>query len=101
MQATQRALAVVRSIVDRLGLQDSVYGPLYELFETDEMFRTAVEAIAGNSLFHIVVDNDDTASKILEVLTREKKGRVTFMPLNRLRPKRVTYPGQTDEAVPM
>jgi structural maintenance of chromosome 3 (chondroitin sulfate proteoglycan 6) len=39
------------------------------------------------SLFHVVVDNDDTASKVLEVMLKEKTGRVTFMPLNRLKPK--------------
>ena len=65
------------------------------------MFRTAVEQIAGNSLFHIVVDNDDTASRILDVMVKEKKGRVTFMPLNRLKPRRVTYPDQQEEAVPL
>ena len=53
------------------------------------------------SLFHIVVDTDETASRILEVMVREKLGRVTFMPLNRLRPPTVKYPEQQEEAVPM
>jgi len=51
-----------------------------------------VEVVAGNSLFHIVVDNDETATKILEYMTDRNSGRVTFMPLNRLHPKPVTYP---------
>ena len=34
-----------------------------------------------------MVDTDDTASKVLEVMLKEKTGRVTFMPLNRLKPK--------------
>lgn len=53
------------------------------------------------SLFHIVVDTDETASRILEVMVREQLGRVTFMPLNRLRPPTVKYPEQQEEAVPM
>lgn len=53
------------------------------------------------SLFHIVVDTDETASRILDVMVREKSGRVTFMPLNRLRPQNVRYPEQAEEAVPM
>lgn len=39
----------------------------------------------SHSLFHVVVDNDEIASKILAQLNREKAGRVTFMPLNRLK----------------
>lgn len=52
------------------------------------------------SLFHVVVDTDDTASKVLEVMLKEKTGRVTFMPLNRLKPKPVTFP-QAPDAIPL
>lgn len=38
------------------------------------------------------MDTDATASKVLEVMLREKTGRVTFMPLNRLKAKAVAYP---------
>jgi structural maintenance of chromosome 3 (chondroitin sulfate proteoglycan 6) len=51
-------------------------------------------------LFNVVVDSDETASKLLEQLNREQAGRVTFMPLNRLHPKPVTYP-ESDDAIPM
>ena len=60
-----------------------MYGPLFELFECDEVYRTAVEVIGGASLFHVVVEDDETVSRLLEVMNREKSGRVTFMPLNR------------------
>ncbi|CCJ29973.1 unnamed protein product [Pneumocystis jirovecii] len=76
------------------------YGPLYELFEVDDRYRTAVEVTAGNSLFHLVVDNDITASKIIDVLNKEKGGRVTCMPLNRLSPKVGDFPNAPD-AIPM
>ena len=89
----------VQGIVERLGLR-GYHGPLYDLFSVDESFQTAVEVIAGASLFHIVVDTDETASAILEVLNRERGGRVTFMPLNRLKPKETTYP-DSDNAIPL
>lgn len=54
-----------------------------------------------DSLFHVVVDDDETASRILEVMVKERLGRVTFMPLNRLRPPPVTYPEQEEEAIPL
>ncbi len=47
-----------------------------------------------------MVDTDDTASKVLEVMLREKTGRVTFMPLNRLKPKQVHFP-QSSDAQPL
>lgn len=61
-----------------------VYGPLISLIECDDQFMTAVEVTAGKSLFHVVVDTDDTASKVIEIMNEQRLGRVTFMPLNRL-----------------
>lgn len=52
------------------------------------------------SLFQIVVDNDETATKILDVMIKEKSGRITFMPLNRLKPQNVEYPN-AKEAIAM
>ena len=52
------------------------------------------------SLFHVVVDNDATASKVLDVMIKEKTGRVTFMPLNRLKPKNPPPPNAQD-AIPL
>ena len=54
----------------------------------------------SNSLFQIVVDNDETATIILDRMVQDKSGRVTFMPLNRLDVKDYQYP-QTNEAIPM
>ncbi|KAK3060403.1 hypothetical protein LTS18_008610, partial [Coniosporium uncinatum] len=72
-QNTSRGLAAVRRIKRQHNL-DGVYGTLAELFEIPDKYRTAVEVTAGNSLFHYVVDTDDTATKVLEILQREKAG---------------------------
>jgi structural maintenance of chromosome 3 (chondroitin sulfate proteoglycan 6) len=48
----------------------------------------------------VVVDTDDTASRVLDIMLKEKTGRVTFMPLNRIKPKDVNYPNATD-AIPL
>ena len=37
------------------------------------------------SLFHVVVEDDEVASKLMRELQRRKAGRVTFKPLNRCR----------------
>ncbi|KAJ7632426.1 structural maintenance of chromosome protein 3 [Roridomyces roridus] len=97
---TGLGLGAVDKIAERYNLE-GVYGPLYRLFEvTDQKFNTAVEQTAGNSLFHVVVDTDETASKVLDVMIKEKTGRVTFMPLNRLKPTNTTMPNAQD-AIPI
>jgi structural maintenance of chromosome 3 (chondroitin sulfate proteoglycan 6) len=48
----------------------------------------------------VVVDTDQTASKVLEIMLRERTGRVTFMPLNRLKPKN-PVPPNADDAIPL
>lgn len=47
-----------------------------------------------------MVDNDDTVTKLLDVMNKEKSGRVTFIPLNRLKSVQVNYP-KADDALPM
>ncbi|KAJ9091426.1 hypothetical protein QFC21_007216 [Naganishia friedmannii] len=80
---TNRGLQAVTRIARSLRL-DGVYGPLYSLFEAED------------SLFHVVVDHDSTATRILEVMNSENSGRVTFMPLNRLHTQNANLPNATD-----
>lgn len=80
-----------------------VYGPLYELFAViDPIYTTAIDIIAGKSLFHIVVENDQIASQIVQIMTKEKSGRVTFLPLNRIQSKSPSYQNITiEQGIPM
>lgn len=91
---TSRGLEAVRRIKQQHNL-DGCYGTLAELIDVPQ-HHTAVEVTAGNSLFHYVVDNDDTATKVMEILNRERAGRITFMPLNRLKPKTANFPNAQD-----
>ncbi|KAG8976622.1 Structural maintenance of chromosomes protein 3 [Tulasnella sp. 425] len=98
---TGSGLRALDNIVERLGLQDKVYGPLYKLFEIpDRKYNTAVEVTAGNSLFHVVVDTDATATQIVNAMNREKTGRLTFIPLNRIHPKPAVFP-EAGDAIPL
>lgn len=98
-QNTSRGIAAVRRIKQQRNLP-GIYGTVAELFTVHERFQTAVEVTAGNSLFHYVVDTDETATKVLEILQEQKAGRVTFMPLNRLQNKPVNLP-QANDALDM
>ena len=97
--STSRGIAAVRRIKRQHNLE-GVYGTLAELLEVNERYRTAVEVTAGQSLFHYVVDTDDTATKVLQILQKEKSGRITFMPLNRLKPRPINMPKASD-TIPM
>lgn len=98
-RAQSSGLMAVKRIADRLRL-DGVYGTVAELITVDDKFKLATEITAGNSLFHYIVDNDETASKLMEELYRENSGRVTFMPLNRIHPKPNKYP-DTEDVIPL
>ena len=57
---------------------------------------------AGGALFHLVLDDHTQAAKLLDLLRRERKGRVTCLPLNKLRADTVRYPeGFGDDAIPL
>ncbi|KAI5060757.1 hypothetical protein GOP47_0025177 [Adiantum capillus-veneris] len=91
----RRGLNSVRRICKDHNIS-GVHGPLCELLECDEKFFTAIEVTAGNSLFHVVVENDDISTKIIRYLSAEKGGRVTFMPLNRVKAPHTNYPNSPD-----
>ncbi|CAI8586571.1 unnamed protein product [Vicia faba] len=95
----RRGLNSVRKICKSYNIS-GVHGPIIELLNCDEKFFTAVEVTAGNSLFHVVVENDDKSTEIIKHLNRQKGGRVTFIPLNRVNAPNVTYP-QSSDVIPL
>ncbi|KAL5612662.1 uncharacterized protein BROUX77_002818 [Berkeleyomyces rouxiae] len=97
--ATARGLATIR----RLKMERDIpgaYGTLSELLEVSDAYRLPVEQVAGASLFHYVVDSSETATQLMELLQNQKGGRVTFMPLDRLKPRRIDMP-RTADAIPI
>lgn len=52
------------------------------------------------SLFHVVVENDEISTKIIRHLNSLKGGRVTFIPLNRVKAPHVNFP-QDSGAIPL
>ncbi|KAK6442606.1 Structural maintenance of chromosomes protein 3 [Oleoguttula sp. CCFEE 5521] len=98
-QSAARGLASVRRIIRQHNIQGT-HGCLGELFEFPDKYKTAIEITAGTSLFHFVVDSDDIATRIVDILQRERGGRCTFMPLNRLKPRPANIPKASD-AVPL
>lgn len=97
--ATARGLATIRRLKQERDIPGA-YGTLAELLEANDAYRLPVEQIAGASLFHYVVDNAETATFLADTLYRQRGGRVTFMPLAQLRPRKMNLP-RSNDAVPL
>eukprot|EP00850_Spirogloea_muscicola_P019286 SM000187S03903 [mRNA] locus=s187:97887:106614:- [translate_table: standard] len=80
---------------------DGVHGPLIELLDCEDKFNIPVEVTAGNSLFHIVVETDEISHKIIKYMLAQKAGRLTFLPLNRMRAPSVKYPSDNNNVLPL
>lgn len=93
--ATAKGLATLRQLAREKDIQGA-YGTLAELMEVPEAYRIAVEQTAGSSLFHYIVDNEKTASMLATELYKRQGGRITFMPLAQLKPRRVNMPRASD-----
>lgn len=79
---TSRGLESLRRY-RRDGLQ-GVHGTIAELLQVPENYRSVTESAAEAALFHVVVEDDNVASQIMDRLTKDKGGRLTFIPLNRI-----------------
>jgi len=89
-------LQAVESIVKQQNIE-GYYGPLIDnITLKSDAFRNAVEVAAGNSLFHVIVEDDKLAAFLIKELDRLKAGRLTFLPLNRLQNQVINYPDSND-----
>jgi chromosome segregation protein len=64
---------------------DGIHGPVAQLGEVEERVRLALEVAAGARLGQVVVDDDRIAAKAIELLKTRRAGRLTFLPLNKIR----------------
>ncbi|KAF8071065.1 SMC3 [Scenedesmus sp. PABB004] len=71
-----------------------VAGCLVDLLEVPPQLVAAADVVAGNQLFQVVVDDDGVGLELVRLLNRAGRGRVTFMPLNRLTVPEIAYPRQ-------
>ncbi len=69
----------------RLNLR-GVVGTVANLISVPENYRIAIEVAAGRHLHDIVVEDENVASYCIDYLKRERIGRATFLPLNKIRP---------------
>lgn len=80
----KRSLEMCKKIVKEHRIE-GVYGTVGELISCREQYFTAVEVAARTHLFSMVVESVDIAEQIIRYLIRDKLGRVTFIPLDKIR----------------
>ncbi len=65
-----------------------IHGTLGEIINVkDDRFSLAVEVALGSRYDNVVVDDDRVAEEVIKFLKRNKLGRLTFLPLNHIRPR--------------
>ncbi|RMD47630.1 MAG: chromosome segregation protein SMC, partial [Aquificota bacterium] len=70
-----------------------VYGKVADLISVkDDELTTAIESAGGGRLNNIVVEDDRVAQECINVLRKNKLGKATFIPLNRIRVPVVSKP---------
>jgi len=67
-----------------------VYGRVADLIRVPEKYSIAIEVAAARHMHDVVVESDDVASYCIEYLKRERLGRATFIPLNKIKPNLLT-----------
>lgn len=64
---------------------EGIHGPVAQLGEVEERHRLALEVAAGGRLGQVVVEDDRIAARAIELLKSRRAGRLTFLPLNKIR----------------
>ncbi|MEE9166953.1 MAG: chromosome segregation protein SMC [Candidatus Neomarinimicrobiota bacterium] len=78
----------VRHILGRLKDFPEVLGTLADLIELDEKYNLAISAALGSVAYSLVCEKREQALQIIDELSEEKKGKITIIPLDALKPGR-------------
>ncbi len=71
-----------------LGRVSGIRGTVEELSDFEPKYQTALTVAAGARFQALVVETDAVAEQCIKLLREEKRGRATFLPLNRMLPGR-------------
>jgi chromosome segregation protein len=61
-----------------------IHGTVAELADVQDEYETALNVAAGNRMQSIVVDTDQVAAECIDYLKKNRLGRATFLPLNKM-----------------
>lgn len=84
-----KAVKTVMREAERGALR-GIHGPVANLVKADDRYALAVETALGAAMQNIVVDTQQTGAAAIELLRQRDSGRATFLPLDTIRPMRLT-----------
>ena len=76
---------------DRLG---GVIGAVSEHLTFDVHYQTALEIALGASSQHIIVEDEESATRAIDFLKRNRAGRATFLPLTTIKARTISSQNQ-------
>ena len=81
----------VRRLLDEIetdaGLKSKVVGVLGDLISVDKKYETAIEIALGNAIHNLVTKKEKDAAELINVLKTRRLGRVTFLPIENIKPR--------------
>ena len=86
--------AGVKSVLqekDRLG---GIIGAVSEHLTFDVRYQTALEIALGASSQHIIVEDEESATRAIDFLKRNRAGRATFLPLTTIKARTISSQNQ-------
>ena len=89
--------AGVKSVLQEKNRLGGIVGAVSEHLTFDVRYRTALEIALGASSQHIIVEDEQAATKAIDFLKRNRAGRATFLPLTTIKARSIS--GQNQEVI--
>ena len=86
--------AGVKSVLQEKARLGGIIGAVSEHLTFDVHYQTALEIALGASSQHIIVEDEEAATKAIDFLKRNRAGRATFLPLTTIKARTISSQNQ-------
>lgn len=86
--------AGVKSVLQEKNRLGGIVGAVSEHLTFDVRYQTALEIALGASSQHIIVEDEQAATKAIDFLKRNRAGRATFLPLTTIKARSISSQNQ-------
>ena len=86
--------AGVKSVLQEKARLGGIIGAVSEHLTFDVHYQTALEIALGASSQHIIVEDENAATKAIDFLKRTRAGRATFLPLTTIKARTISSQNQ-------
>lgn len=86
--------AGVKSVLQEKNRLGGIIGAVSEHLTFDVHYQTALEIALGASSQHIIVEDEEAATKAIDFLKRNRVGRATFLPLTTIKARTISSQNQ-------